>query len=222
MKEIIEKISRISLPKPDAGRDRALWKQGPDIYQEKFVSKSTWDLLHFTKDKVVWFNIGWFSQAIPRQAFITELAYRNILDTGDRVRLWGHTQICLFWGEPNETRDHLFFACPYTYTVRTMLFSRFLGSRINLDWTRTIASLKSNRLTKLDAQLVKMDFQASINWIWRERNGRRHLHPPNSLVYIARTFHREIKNRLQTLHQGNTDGDDIEGLRRWNSLTMLP
>ncbi|KAL0743130.1 hypothetical protein Bca4012_084643 [Brassica carinata] len=67
-----------------------------------------------------------------------------------------------------------------------------------------------------------MAFQASIYWIWRERNGRRHLHPPNSTAYIARTVHRELQNQLRALHQGNTDGDDIEGLRRWNSVTMLP
>ncbi|KAL0743129.1 hypothetical protein Bca4012_084642 [Brassica carinata] len=135
----IDKINRIPPPKPDEGKDRALWKQGPDLYQEKFVSKLTWDLLRSTKDKVVWFNIVWFPQAIPCQDFITWLACRNRLDTGYRMRQWGHTQICLFCREPNETRDHLFFACPYTYTAWTMLLSRLLGSRINPDWTRTIA-----------------------------------------------------------------------------------
>nr|VDD32236.1 unnamed protein product [Brassica oleracea] len=57
MQVIIEKINRVPPPRPDARKDRALWKQGPYIYQEKFVSKLTWDLLRSTQDKVVWFNI---------------------------------------------------------------------------------------------------------------------------------------------------------------------
>ncbi|CAF1904599.1 unnamed protein product [Brassica oleracea] len=44
------------------------------------------------------------------------------------------------------------------------------GCRINPDLTRTVSSIRSNRLSKLDAQLVKMAFQASIYWSWRERN----------------------------------------------------
>ncbi|CAN6873694.1 unnamed protein product [Brassica oleracea] len=45
------------------------------------------------------------------------------------------------------------------------------GCRINPDWTRTVSSIRSNRLSKLDAQLVKMTFQGSIYWCWCERNG---------------------------------------------------
>ncbi|CDY37399.1 hypothetical protein Bca4012_071068 [Brassica carinata] len=81
MKEVIEKINRVSPPKQDAGKDRPLWKQGQELYEEKFVSKVTWEQLRSTQDKVEWFRIVWFPQALPRQAFITWLACRNRLDT---------------------------------------------------------------------------------------------------------------------------------------------
>ena len=87
------------------------------------------------------------------------------------MRQWGQTQICLLCGELDETRDHLFFACPFTYTVWTTLMNPFLLGRINPDWTGTVSSIRSNILSKLDAQLVKMTFQGSIYWCWRERNG---------------------------------------------------
>lgn len=222
MQEIIEKINRVPPPRPEAGEDRPLWKQGQDRYEEKFVSKATWDQLRTTHVKVDWFRIVWFPQALPRQAFITWLACRNRLDTGDRMRQWGLIQICPLCGEPNETRDHLFFACLFTFTVWFMLMNRFLESRIKPDWSRTLASLRNNRLNKLDFQLVKMAFQASIYWIWRERNGRRHHHSPNSTVYIARTIHREMQNRLLALQQGSTDQEDNEGLQKWNSKAILP
>ncbi|WZZ70471.1 hypothetical protein YC2023_081841 [Brassica napus] len=53
-----------------------------------------------------------------------------------------------------------------------------------------------------------MAFQASIYGIWRKRNGRRHLHPPHSALYIARTVHREMQNRLIALQVES--GDEME------------
>lgn len=202
--------------------EEPLWKQSQDTYEERFVSKATWEQLRSTHSVVAWSNIVWFPQALPRQAFITWLACRNRLDTGDRMRQWGHTQICLLCGEPDETRDHLFFACPFTYTIWTMLMAPFLAGRINPDWSRTIASLRNNRLPKIDTQIVKMTFQASIYWTWRERNGRRYLNPPHSAVYIARSVYREMQNRLIALHHGKGDGVLNEGLNRWNTKTVLP
>ncbi|CAG7876532.1 unnamed protein product [Brassica rapa] len=47
----------------------------------------------------MWSPLIWFQQGVPRFAFITWLA-------------WGQAQYYLYCGEPDETRDHLFFACP--------------------------------------------------------------------------------------------------------------
>lgn len=33
------------------------------------------------------------------------------------MRIWGVTQGCGLYGERDETRDHLFFACPYSFRV---------------------------------------------------------------------------------------------------------
>lgn len=209
-------------PRPETGKDCPLWKQSQGIYEEKFVSKATWEQSRASHVAVEWFSIVWFPQALPRQAFITWLACRNRLDTRDRMRQWGQTKICMLCGEPDETRDHLFFACPFTYTVWTMLMNLFLAGRINPDRSRTAASIRNNRLTKLDAQLVQLAFQASIYWICSERNGRRHLHPPHSAKYIAMTVHREMQNRLMALKYGSGDEATNEGLSRWNTKTALP
>lgn len=40
---------------------------------------------------------------------------KNWIVTGDRMRQWRITQGCVFCGERNETRDHLFFACTYIH-----------------------------------------------------------------------------------------------------------
>ncbi|KAF2562748.1 hypothetical protein F2Q70_00017184 [Brassica cretica] len=67
-----------------------------------------------------------------------------------------------------------------------------------------------------------MAFQSSIYWIWRERNGRRHLHPPRSALYITRIVHHKMQYRLMALQYGSGDELPNDGVSRWNTKTVLP
>ncbi|CAG7898468.1 unnamed protein product [Brassica rapa] len=40
------------------------------------------------------------------------------------MRVWGLQQGCMLCGEPDETRDHVFFACPYSFTIWDKLANR--------------------------------------------------------------------------------------------------
>lgn len=73
-----------------------------------------------------WSILIWFLQGVPRFSFSTWLAVKNRL-------FCGAEQSCLFCGERNETRDHLFLACPYTFTVWLDLAGTLLGSAANPD-----------------------------------------------------------------------------------------
>ena len=105
------------IPDGNLGDDIVMWKKGEDDYQDKFVSSSTWEQIRSRKDKVHWRQVVWFSQGFPRYAFITWLAVLNKLSIGDRMRSWSIILGCGLCGERDETRDHLFFACPYSFTV---------------------------------------------------------------------------------------------------------
>ncbi|CAG7909079.1 unnamed protein product [Brassica rapa] len=94
------------------GRDVVLWKRGVDDYVSKFVSSDTWNQIRQLRDRVNWSKLVWFSQGIPRYAFITWLTIRDRLSTGHRTSIWGQPQCCIFCGEPDETRDHLFLLVP--------------------------------------------------------------------------------------------------------------
>ena len=78
--------------------------------------------------KVPWSKLVWFKQGVPRYAFITRLDVKDRLSTGTRRRVWGITQGCPFCGEPEESRDHLYFACPYTYGLWLQILARILGA----------------------------------------------------------------------------------------------
>lgn len=125
---------------------------------------------------VAWLAIRkliWFSQAVPRYSFIAWLAIHNRLSTGDRTQMWGEHQSCRLCGEPNESRDHLFFACPYSYTVWTDLVGSLLP-RPNPGWSITITMLLSPRRSTIDSCLLRLCFQAVIHSVWREQNSRKH------------------------------------------------
>ncbi|XP_018473746.2 uncharacterized protein LOC108844960 [Raphanus sativus] len=121
------------LPDPHLGRDVVLWKHGEDDYRDSFSSAKTWDQIRLRKE-TVWSKVVWFAQGIPRFSFITWLAVKNRLSTGDRMRSWGMIQCCTLCGEINETRDHLFFACPYSFTVWHSMANRIPEAHTDPDW----------------------------------------------------------------------------------------
>ena len=99
------------------------------------------------KTKLPWHCIVWFPQAIPRQSFMVWLAFKNNLSTGVIMRETGSEQGCVYCREKDESRDHLFFACPYTLTVRTSVAEKLLDAAITPDWEDTVISLlRSNRI----------------------------------------------------------------------------
>lgn len=106
-------------------------------YKCWFSSKNTWNQVRRQGNIVEWSKLIWFSQAVPRYSFIAWLALRNRLSTG----------------EPNESRDHLFFACPYSYTIWTELTGSFLP-RPSPDWSITVTTLLSPRRSTIDSCLL--------------------------------------------------------------------
>lgn len=219
LRELLIQIQQTPILNIEAGDDRILWLQEPEKYENKFSTRRTWELTRTHLQSVSWHMIVWFPQAILRHSFILWLAFRNRLSTGDRIRKWGETQSCLLCGETNETRDHLFFACPYSYTVWTMLLSTLLSHRINPDWNLTVNSILRNRLSKVDRMLVKMVFQSTVYWIWRERNGRRHQKPHNTPLSLGRTIHKDIQHRLLSRRRTPTEDDKADDVDiQWSEV----
>lgn len=162
------------LPTIAAGPDVPMWKTGgEDDFKLKFSATSTWSQLRHVKPTQVRHSIVWFSQGLPRYSFITWLAIRDRLATGARMRSWGFSQPCLLCGEPNETRDHIFFACPFSFMLWMEVAKPLLERRISWDWSRTLLSLSPATYNLTDYTLLRLCFQAVIYHLWRERNRRK-------------------------------------------------
>lgn len=132
--ELYNAIMAVPPPQPGNGRDVILWRHSDDDYRDNFSCKNTWDQLRVKRPKVDWHRVVWFPQDVPRHSFMTWLAIKNRLSTGDRMRQWGMVQGCELCGERDETRDHLFFACPFAYSIWEGPARRLLGNGVNPDW----------------------------------------------------------------------------------------
>lgn len=126
LRAMIASINSVPAPAETAAADRCLWRHGEDEYKPIFSCSEIWRQIRTHYPAVNWSKVVWFSQAIPRFSFISWLAFKDRLSTGTRSRAWGCIQPCVLCGEPDETRDHQFFACPYSFTVWIDLWVSYL------------------------------------------------------------------------------------------------
>lgn len=126
-----------------------------------------------------------FPKLFRDKLFISWLAFRDCLYTVIWSRNWRVIHHFLFCKEFNETRDHLCFTCPYSYSIWTILSSNLLYSIINPDWHITTNSLLWNRLSTTDKVLIKFVFQALLYGIWGEKNGRSLGTPSSNLLSLS-------------------------------------
>lgn len=131
--------------------------------------------------------------------FITWLAVCDRLSTGVRMRLWGGDQPCVLCGERDESRDHLFFACSFSFTVWSEVTGKLLGHRLDLDWDITLASLLGGLASNDKNILFRMCFQVTIYFVWRERNTRIHGGTFCFVPQMVRLIDKQIRNKIVSL-----------------------
>lgn len=216
--ELLLRICDQRPPVYDSGPDIILWKHAQDDYQKTFSTRATWEQVRVKREKVDWSDVVWFKQAVPQFSFITWLAIKNRLSTGDHMRMWGVQQDCMLCGEKNETRDHLFFACPYSYMVWVTVTGALLGTLITPDWTDTMERLQRDRVATMNKVLAKMAFQTTIYHIWRERNAWRHGKTWIQMAQLAHQIDKTMRSIIFSLIY--RFGSRLEGLmRRWFEVT---
>ncbi|KAG2270454.1 hypothetical protein Bca4012_072642 [Brassica carinata] len=102
---MITKVKELHVELETNVHDGVLWKRREDEYGREFSTVATWEQIRCRRPTFqgMHLSLGW-QLKIGSQ-------HDAKCDLGDRFNC------CMFCGEPDETRDHLFFACPYTYTL---------------------------------------------------------------------------------------------------------
>lgn len=181
--------------------DCAVWKSSPDAYKHVFSTKNTWSLLHQQAQTVDWHKSLWFKHHTPKFAFFTWLAIQNRLTTGDRMLQWSSSinPACVFCNQL-ETRDHLFFSCPFAAEVWSRLTKNLLRGRFTTDWTEIIVITKDSQ-DFLSKFLTRYVFQLSIHSLCRERNDRSHGATPTTVSVMVGMLDRQVRNKCLSFRQ---------------------
>nr|GEY90479.1 hypothetical protein [Tanacetum cinerariifolium] len=91
-------------------KDKVLWKTVSGRLKDFFVN-TIWNDLRVCSDTVPWAKLVWFSQCIPRHAFMVRLAIYGRLKTQDLmgIREKNDDMRCVFYKNVPDSHDHLFF-----------------------------------------------------------------------------------------------------------------
>lgn len=202
--EILQQIEELidkHKDKADVTSDIHLWRFKEDRFKQVYNSKNTWLLTRTAGLTVDWHKTIWFPHSTPKFSIFAWLAINDRLTTGDRMSKWnvGANTACVFCGEPMETRQHLYFSCGYSAAVWESLVKELLQNRFTTSWNIVLLLLSDASIGKTPLFLLRYSFQASIHFIWRERNARRHGDNPTSTSQLIKYLDKQIRNRISSL-----------------------
>lgn len=121
---------------------------------------------------------------------------------------------CVLCREPLETRNHLFFTCPYSRSVWADLAKGFLKNEFTSEWTAIVSLLTKQSRDKLTTCIMRYGFQTVLYHLQSERNGRRHGNPPTTSASLIRIIDKSIRNRFSSIRSlGDTRYE--AGLQEW-------
>lgn len=115
------------------------------VDSQRFNTNQIYHLIRDRRPLVTWSKICWFKRGVPKHQFLTWMFLHIRCPTKDRMIGWG-IQIdptCLFCNSSLETRDHLFFDCPYSRAAWTNLVAGFRLPRSFTRWDEMIHGLQT-------------------------------------------------------------------------------
>ncbi|CDY36632.1 BnaA07g04250D [Brassica napus] len=101
-----------------------------------------------------------------------------------------------------ESRDHLFFDCAFSFDLWSRVSTRCSLAPIR-SWNQTVAQMESLRGNKSARMLPLLAWQATIYWLWNERNGRLHATSHRPITVLFSAIDHQIRNKIQSFREGN-------------------
>ncbi|CAH2052667.1 unnamed protein product, partial [Thlaspi arvense] len=189
--ELRDVLSATNTPDSSSGPDQYLWNTG-GIERSTFSVARTWEELRPSDQPKPWYKVVWFKCCIPKHTFTFWVTTADRLPFRCRLVSWGiaTSALCCLCNLHDETRDHLFLHCEFNQLVWKIILHR-LGqpSLAFANWSELITWMlgPSHHTPKL---LKLLAVQATIFFLWKERNTRLHdscsSTPDLCFIYIDR------------------------------------
>ncbi|GJX74058.1 reverse transcriptase zinc-binding domain-containing protein [Tanacetum coccineum] len=140
--------------------DKLVWrsKKGKEC---NFTVRQAYEDLRSHSEDVQWGNLVWFSQNIPKNAFILWMAIQNKLSTQDKIKSWGSLDImmCPLCKQDMDSHRHLFFKCGYAEDFLNIAMAKMGVTYAQMDWNdfvnhiASLVRLLSHKVKKIDVVL---------------------------------------------------------------------
>uniref|UniRef100_A0A0D3BXL7 Reverse transcriptase zinc-binding domain-containing protein n=2 Tax=Brassica oleracea var. oleracea TaxID=109376 RepID=A0A0D3BXL7_BRAOL len=153
---------------------------------------------------VPWYHIIWNKKGIPRHSFLAWLFVLDRCPTRDRIIRWGlqSSPMCLLCNSTSESRDHLYFDCPFSWGIWSVLASR-CDLNPERDWSRVMNQLLGLNHGSPKGHLTILCWQACLYWVWSERNARLHRDVFRSSDALICKIDRQIRDKILSFRKTN-------------------
>lgn len=88
--------------------------------------------------------------------------------------------------------------CPYTFTVWIDAVGNLLEANADPDWEATLRRLVEHKYDRLAYILLRLVFQTSIYYLWKERNDRRHTGKIKQVAQMNSLIDKTVRNRISS------------------------
>ncbi|KAL0909811.1 hypothetical protein M5K25_020709 [Dendrobium thyrsiflorum] len=165
---------------------KAIYK---DFYKEYFEREASVDWHHFVwhKNKALRFSVFSWLALMGGLKTVDALARRNIYMTDP---------ICPLCRCNLESLNHLFFECNYSFTVLVKLIPNFQYFYLRPSLIQSLNHVGSIVGTKLGKQGLLLTLNATVYYLWRERNNRRFGSSSHCVVTTTNLIAKVIKYKL--------------------------
>ncbi|GJY52321.1 reverse transcriptase zinc-binding domain-containing protein [Tanacetum coccineum] len=201
----------------EQANDEVKWKKSDGGVCEFTVNHAYRDLIAVEED-VKWWKVVWFSQNIPKHAFIVWLAIQNKLTTQDKSKQWGSYDVlcCALCKNNTASHLHLFFECRYSSEVwKNVMDKMGVGDR-SYKWFEIVEEMsRTFNGNSINSIIRRLCLAASVYLIWQERNYRIFREERRSHVELTKAIIDVVRMRLLNLKFKRSDAV-IKAQVRWN------
>ena len=167
-----------------------------------FTVRVAWKSLGGAQMTIRWTKSVWFKGCIPKHGFCMWMAFHNRLPTQDRIILWKQEppdMKCALCEQVVDSHRHLFFTCPFSVTIWRQIKKEVDLYGFYEDWDAIVDALDPGRGPKLLIQ--KLALEATVYFIWRERNRRLFQDVKKTEVHIVQGIRDVVMLRMAWKHR---------------------
>ncbi|KAL1217993.1 hypothetical protein V5N11_030938 [Cardamine amara subsp. amara] len=98
-----------------------------------------------------------------------------------------------------ETRNHIFFTCPYSAEVWHSLINKLFDTQFPTQWNTVLGRFVDANQENVKLFLLRYAFQIAIHSLWRKRNDRQHGEPATHHIQLTKYIDKQVRDRLSTI-----------------------